>query len=217
MGQIRIMLVDDHSLFRSCLREVLDKHEEMEVMGEAANGREAIKLFAKLHPSVVVMDVAMPELNGIEATRQIMEGNGHAKVLALSMYGGVSYARAMIQAGASGYMLKTRPFTELVQAIRTVCDGKTYLTPEIAQVLVADYRMSRPGQYKSVNLTRRQREILQLVAEGYTTKAIASMVEVSNKTVESHRTQLMQKLELHGIAELTRYALQEGFTTFEVM
>ncbi len=216
MGRLRILLADDHSLFRSCLRNVLEQQSGIEVIGEADNGREAVELFGEHHPNVVVMDVAMPELNGIEATRQIMDGNGHARVLALSMYGRASYARAMIEAGASGYMLKTRPIAELIQAIRTVHGGQTYLTPEIADIFVTDYRAGR-GHGQSTSLTRRQREILQMVSEGYTTKAIAFTLKVSSKTVESHRTQLMQKLNLHSIAELTRYALQEGYTTFDVM
>lgn len=217
MDKITIMLVDDHVLFRSCLREVLSRQDGFQVIGEAGNGREAVELYGKVRPGLVVMDVAMPLMNGIEASRQIVEKHPNARILALSMHRTVAHARGIIQAGASGYALKTRPISELFVAIRTVYEGNTFLTPEIAQVLVMDYRNGQIDQGGFATLTKRQREVLQLVAEGHTTKAIASLLDVSSKTVESHRTQLMEKLHLHSIAELTRYALREGLTSDEVV
>ncbi len=216
MHSTNILLVDDHALFRSCLRNVIDQQPGMEVIGEAGDGREAVELARKLKPRVIVMDIAMPRLNGIVATRQIVDGNGHSKILALSMYRRYNYIHDMLKVGAFGNILKSYPVEQLFQAIRTVSKGQTYLPPEIADILISDYRSGGSGK-GSAELTKRQREILQLVAEGYTTKSIAFNLKVSNKTVESHRQQLMQKLDIHSVAELTRYALQEGLTTFEVM
>lgn len=215
MHHVKILLADDHSLVRSCLRNVLEQQPGMEVVGEACDGREAVELAHKVRPHVVVMDIVMPNLNGIEATRRIVDGNGHVKVLALSMYQRDSYIHEILKAGATGYVLKTCPVDEVLLAIRTVANGQTYLTPEIAHILVTDYRSGSDG-HRTVDLTRRQREILQMVAEGHTTKSIAYSLNVSSKTVESHRQQVMQKLDLHSVAELTKYALQEGLTTFEV-
>ena len=216
MHRTNILLADDHALFRSCLRNVIEQQHGMEVVGEAGDGREAIELARKLRPRVIVMDIAMPKLNGIEATRQIVDGNGHSRILALSMYRRDNYIHDILKAGAAGYILKTYPVEQLFQAIQTVANGQTYLPPEIADILISDYRSGGKNN-GSVKLTGRQREILQLVAEGHTTKSIAYNLKVSNKTVESHRQQLMQKLDIHSVAELTRYALQEGLTTFEVM
>lgn len=216
MHHTNILLADDHALFRSCLRNVIDQQHGMEVVGEAGDGREAVELARKLRPRVIVMDIAMPKLNGIEATRQIVDGNGHSRILALSMYRRDNYIHDMLKAGAAGYMLKTYPVEQLFQAIQTVANGQTYLPPEIADILISDYR-SGGSNNGSVELTKRQREILQLVAEGHTTKSIAFNLKVSSKTVESHRQQLMQKLDIHSVAELTKYALQEGLTTFDVM
>ena len=213
---IKILLVDDHSLFRSCLRNMLEQQPGMQVVGEAADGREAVQLARKLRPHVVLMDIAMPELNGIEATQQILgdNGNGRTKVLALSMYSRDAYVQGVLKAGATGYMLKSCPADELIQAIRAVGEGKTYLTPEIAHILVSDYR-SGGSNAGSNDLTQREKEVLQLVAEGHSTKGIASNLKVSDKTIESHRQNLMHKLDIHSIAELTKYALREGITTLD--
>ena len=215
MHEVKILLADDHSLIRSCLRNVLDQQPGMEVVGEACDGCEAVELARKLKPLVVVMDIVMPRLNGIEATRQIVDKNGRTKVLALSMYRRANYVQEILKAGATGYVLKTCPVDELLLAIRTVANERTYLTPEIAHIFVSDYRSGNDNN-RSVDLTRRQREILQMVAEGHTTKSIAYSLKVSSKTIESHRQQVMQKLDLHSIAELTKYALQEGLTTLEL-
>ena len=215
MHEVKILLADDHSLIRSCLRNVLDQQPGMEVVGEACDGCEAVELARKLKPLVVVMDIVMPRLNGIEATRQIVDKNGRTKVLALSMYRRANYVQEILKAGATGYVLKTCPVDELLLAIRTVANERTYLTPEIAHIFVTDYRSGNDNN-RSADLTRRQREILQMVAEGHTTKSIAYNLKVSSKTIESHRQQVMQKLGLHSIAELTKYALQEGLTTLEL-
>jgi len=213
---IKILLVDDHSLFRSCLRNVLEQQPGMQVVGEAGDGREAVQLARKLKPHVVLMDIAMPELNGIEATRQILgnNGNGRTKVLALSMYSRDAYVQGVLKAGATGYMLKSCPTDELMQAIRAVGEGKTYLTPEIAHILVSDYR-SGGSNAGSNDLTQREKEVLQLVAEGHSTKGIAYNLKVSDKTIESHRQNLMHKLNIHNIADLTKYALRQGITTLD--
>ena len=187
----------------------------MEVVGEAQDGREAVQLARKLRPKVILMDIVMPNLNGIEATRQIVNGNGHSRVLALSMYQREDYVQSILKAGAMGYVLKTSTIDELLMAIRTVAGGKTYLTPTIADIVMTDYR-SVGGNSKPRVLTQREREVLQLVAEGHTTKSIAVNLNVSNKTIESHRQHVMQKLGLHSVAELTKYALQEGITTLDV-
>ena len=212
---VRILLVDDHALTRSCLRNVLEQEPGIEVIGEATDGREAVQLARKLRPKVILMDIVMPNLNGIEATRQIIRANGHARVLALSMYQRGSYVQGILKAGAMGYVLKTCSIDELFLAIRTVASGKAYLTPEIADIVMTDYR-SGGGNNKPTELTQREREVLQLVAEGHTTKSIAHNLNVSNKTIESHRQHVMQKLGIHSVAELTKYALQEGVTTLDI-
>lgn len=215
---IRVILCDDHRVIRQGLRNLIDQQEDMEVIAEAENGREAIDLIAELEPDVVVMDVAMPELNGIEATRKIIDESPEVKVLALSMHADKHYAAGMLGAGASGYLLKDCAFEELADAIRRVSHGSTYLSPDIAGVVVKDYveRLSAPSDDTAFSvLTDREREVLQLVAEGNTTKQIAKMLHVSVKTIESHRQNIMDKLEIRSVAELTKYAVREGLTSLE--
>jgi DNA-binding NarL/FixJ family response regulator len=212
---IRVLLVDDHQLVRSCLRGMLEREEGLEIVGEAGDGREAIELAAKLRPHVVLMDVAMPNLNGMEATRLILREGRHSRVIALSMYQDPGHVQGMIRAGAMGYLLKTCSLTELVTAIRIVAAGKMYLMPDVTNHVVTEYGSPGNGG-TSPELTQREREVLQLVAEGHSTKSIANHLNVSTKTVESHRQRMAQKLGLHSTAELTRYALQEGITAFEV-
>lgn len=215
---IRVILADDHRVFRQGLCNLIDNESDMEVIAEAEDGREAVDLCLEQRPDVIVMDVAMPDLNGIEATRKIIDEMPDAKVLALSMHDDRQYAAGMLGAGASGYILKDCAFEELADAIRAVHNGRTYLSPDIAGVVVKDYvgRLSEPsGDTAFSVLTNREREVLQLVAEGHTTKQIAAMLHVSVKTIESHRQNIMDKLEIRSVAELTKYAVREGLTSLE--
>jgi DNA-binding NarL/FixJ family response regulator len=215
---MRILLADDHRIVREGLRTLLNSEADMKVLAEAANGREAVKLAEELAPDVVVMDVAMPDLNGIEATRQIRAKFPQTRVIALSMHTDRRFMSEMLRAGASGYLWKDGAFDELALAIRTAMSGKVYLSPHIADVVVDDYVRRLPDAIPSVfaALTPREREVLQLIAEGKATKEVAHALNVSVKTVETHRRQLMDKLELHSVAELTKYAIREGITSIEV-
>jgi len=215
---IRIVLADDHALLRQGVRSLIEDEKDMEVIGEANDGREVVSLCDDLCPDVVVMDIAMPHLNGIEATRKIRSEAGTVKVLALSMHNDKRYAAGMLAAGASGYLLKDCVYDELVEGIRKVASGGTYLSPGIQGIILGDYveRMAEGGGADpsafSV-LTEREREVLQLVAEGQTTKEIADALYISVKTVESHRQNIMEKTGLHNVAELTKYAIREGLTS----
>lgn len=215
---LRVVLADDHQVIREGLRNLIDEQDNMEVIAEASNGREAIDLCDEHNPDVVVMDVAMPDLNGIEATRQIVSDCPNTKVLALSMHADKHYAAGMLGAGAVGYVLKDCAFDELAEAIRQVAGGGSYLSAEIEGVVLRDYveRLSGEGGESAFSvLTDREREVLQLVAEGHTTKQIAEDLHVSVKTVESHRQNIMDKLEIRSIAELTKYAIREGLTSLD--
>lgn len=214
---IRILLADDHAIVRAGFRNLLEKQRDMEVVGEANDGRDAIQIARQLKPDVIIMDVAMPELNGIDASRQITREFPDIKVLALSMHSSHRVVSQMLRAGASGYLVKTCTVEELVRAVRAVNEGKTYLSPEIASGLVEDYmhRVPAGDDDTPATLSDREREVLQLVAEGKTTKEIASLLHVSVKTVEGHRHSIMEKLALHSIAELTKYAVREGLTPLE--
>ena len=189
----------------------------MEVIGEADNGRRAVELVDELAPDVVVMDIGMPELNGIEATRRIVHDHPHTRVIALSMHSDRRFLGEILKAGASGYLLKDGAFEELAGAIRTVIGNKMYLSPRIADVVVEDYVRHLPRGEPSAfaALTPREREVLQLLAEGKATKQAAACLHVSVKTVETHRRQIMTKLDIHSVAELTKYAIREGLTTVE--
>jgi len=210
--KIKVLLADDHKIFRDGLRTLIEKEAGMEVVAEAENGRKTIKLTEKLAPNVIIMDVSMPDMNGIEATRRIMAGRPDVKVIALSMHSDQRFVLDMLEAGASGYLLKDCAFDELAVAIRQVTAGNTYLSPKIADVVVKGYLSKTPdsGLTKSVLLTSREREILQLIAEGSTSREIAEHVYLSIKTVETHRRNIMQKLNMRSIADLTRYAIREG-------
>jgi len=216
--KLTVILADDHQVIREGLRNLIDDQSDMEVVAEASNGRDAIDLCDEMKPDVVVMDVAMPDLNGIEATRQIITECPNTKVLALSMHSDKHYAAGMLGAGASGYVLKDCAFDELADAIRRIAGGSSYLSPEIEGVVLRDYveRLSGQGGDSAFSvLTDREREVLQLVAEGHTTKQIAEDLHVSVKTVESHRQNIMDKLEIRSIAELTKYAIREGLTSLD--
>ena len=216
----KILLADDHQIVREGLKSLLNSHEDMEVVGEARDGRSAVQMAKDLAPDVVIMDVGMPHLNGIEATRQITAREPEAKVVALSMHADRRFMGEMLKAGAKGYLLKDGAFEELATAIRSVVANKVYLSPRIANVVVDDYVRRTPGQPSGdasafARLTPREREVLQLMAEGRATKEIAMDLKVSIKTVETHRRQIMEKLSIHSVAELTKYAIREGLTSLD--
>ena len=214
---ISILLADDHKIIRDGLRALLEKERDMKVVGEAENGRTTVQFARTLLPDVVIMDIGMPDLNGIEATRQIATISRLVKVIALSMHSDKRFVKGMLQAGASGYLLKECAFEELAQAIRAVYKNRTYLSPEIASLVVEEYVSPpvTPDTSAASILTPRQREVLQLFAEGKTTKEIAFHLGVSVKTIETHRQKIMDKLGTHSIAELTKYALREGLTMLD--
>jgi two-component system response regulator NreC len=214
---IRILLADDHKITRQGLRSLIDENDDMEVIAEAENGRDAVELAGQLKPDVVIMDVSMPDLNGVEATRQIIQDNPQMRIIALSMHSDTLFVSEMLKSGASGYLLKDCAFEELEQAIRTVTESKAYLSPSISGIIVEDYlhRLSKAEQSTAEVLTDREREVLQLIAEGQSTKQIALKLHISAKTVETHRRQIMNKLDMHTVAELTKYAIRKGLTALE--
>ena len=212
---IKVFIADDHQIVRQGLRTLLEREPDLEVVAEAENGRSTVRLARERHPEVIIMDVAMPDLNGIEATRQIISEMPKVKVIALSMYADRRFVANMLKAGASGYLLKDCASEELVRAIRVVMAHKTFLSPGVADIVVKDYVQAPLGREASVFsiLSNREREVLQLMAEGKSTNQIAECLHVSVKTVETHRQQMMQKLKMHSVAELTKYAIREGLTT----
>jgi len=216
MKKIRVLLVDDHTVLRQGLRSLLQDKPDMEVVGEAENGRQAVQMATKLLPDVVVMDIAMPQLNGLEATRQITKELPTVKVLILSTYGEDEYVHQLTEAGAVGYLIKQTASTDLIEAIREAYKGNAYFSPSIAKRLLDRYRDSflnggKPiNQKAAVHLTSRELEVLQLVAEGKGNKQMAAELCISIKTVEKHRQQVMDKLDLHEVAGLTRYAIAQG-------
>ena len=213
----RIVLADDHRILRDGLRTLLEAQPGLEVVAEADNGRSAVSLAGELTPDLVILDVGMPELNGVEAARRILAENPSVKIVALSMHADRRFVAEMLKAGASAYVLKEGAFDELIQAIDAVTEGKVYLSPRIAGVVVDDYltQMERPARTVFGVLSSREREVLQLMAEGLATKEIAAALHVSVKTIETHRRQIMEKLNLHSVAELTKYAIREGLTSVE--
>jgi two-component system response regulator NreC len=215
---IKIILADDHQIVRHGLRSLLTAEPDMQVVGEADNGREVVKLVQESHPQVVIMDISMPDLNGIEATRQILNYAPGIKVIALSMHSDSLFVLNMFKAGASGYLLKDCALEELVKAVRTVLNRKIYLSPGISDIVIKDFVIgwSPPESSAYSILTTREREVLQLMAEGKNTNQIADNLCVSVKTVEAHRKQLMNKLDIHSVAELTKYAIRQGLTSLEL-
>jgi DNA-binding NarL/FixJ family response regulator len=211
--QIRILLTEDHAVMRAALRSLLDAREEFIVVGEADNGREMMGLIGTAAPDVVVMDINMPELNGIEATRQLTARFPHIKVLGLSIHEKGRMVSEMLAAGAHGYVPKTSAARELVDAIRTVMAGKMYVSPEVLGDLVETRTRAASGETAFVKLTAREREVLQLVAEGNSTKEIADTLGLSVPTIHTHRQHIMQKLGARSIADLVRYAIREGITS----
>lgn len=212
---IRIIVAEDHRITREGLVRMLKEEQDIEVVGEAKNGREAVKLARELTPDLVIMDVTMPDLNGIDATRMIRDENKKTRVVALSMYSDKQFVQGMMQAGATGYLLKDCAFEELIKAIRAALSGQTYLSPDIAGIVVHDYlnKLAMENQSAASILTKREREVLQLIAEGNKTKVIASRLNVSVKTVETHRRQIMEKLKIYSVAGLTKFAIREGLTS----
>jgi len=208
MKRIRILLADDHAVVRRGFQMILAEQPDMEIAGEAGNGREAVELAAKLKPDVVVMDVAMPELNGIEATRRMAESAPHARVLALSMHKDSVYVREILRAGARGYLLKDSVAADLVSAVRAVASGEGYLSPAVSDAVLDDYRRHVTNPIDL--LTSREREVLQMLAEGKTNKEIAGILNLSVYTVDAHRGRIMEKLNLHSINELVRFAVRNG-------
>ena len=212
MTVLRILLADDHTVVRQGLRKVLEERPEWQVVAEAGDGRDAVRLAEELKPDVAVMDVAMPLLNGIEATRQITHRVPHTKVLVLSMYSDEAYVIQMLKAGATGYLLKDSADVDLLQAVQAVSEGKSFFSPAVARLMSDDYARQRGedavDRYES--LSGREREIFQLVAEGKINKEIAALLFISPSTVETHRARIMEKLDLHSAAEIVLYAVRRG-------
>src|SRR3954471_17759045 len=208
MKRIRILLADDHAVVRHGFRMILEAQPDMEIAGEAGNGREAVSLAEALKPDIVVMDVAMPELNGIEATRRLTAAVPHTRVVALSMHKDSVYVREILRAGARGYLLKDSPAGDLVSAVRSVASGESYLSPGVSNAVLDDYRKHVTNPIDL--LTSREREVLQLIAEGKTNKEIAVVLNLSVYTVDAHRGRIMEKLNLHSINELVRFAVRNG-------
>jgi len=216
---IRLLLADDHAMMREGLKSLIQQDPGLTVVAETGSGVEISALASKTGAHIVVMDVAMPELNGIEATRKLLKENRNVKVVALSGHSNREFVREMLKAGASAYVLKSRAYEELVCAIREVMKGRKYLSPDIAQGVVDDYveiSSSCLGEKAAfVVLTDREREVLQRIAEGRSTKESAETLGVSAKTIETHRRNIMEKLNLHSVAEITKYAIREGITSVD--
>jgi two-component system response regulator NreC len=212
---VNILLIDDHRLMRDGLRAVLE-NAGLSVVGEGSNGREVFPLVDRLKPDIVLMDITMPELNGIDATRRLLGEHPEIKVIALSMNSDRRYVVAMFKAGAVGYLLKTSACEELIVAIRTVSEGLNYVSPAIAAQVIGDLVGDRPPMPAATKpLSLREREVLQLLAEGKSSKEIAVQLALAVPTVETHRRQITEKLGLHSIAELTKYAIREGLTALD--
>ena len=211
--RLRVLLVDDHTVVRQGLRRILEAGADIQVVGEAGDGRTAAEMAERLRPHVVVMDVSLPELNGIEATRQIVKRSDGTKVLILSMHLDEVCVRESLKAGARGYLLKDSEDLDLVNAVKMLAQGRSFFSPAISKMLLEGYVGEGPGPQAEDNLgllTDREREVLQLIADGFSNKQMASELGISIKTVEKHRQQLMQKLDIHDVAGLTRYAIAKG-------
>ena len=216
MSRIRVLLADDHRMIRAGLRLVLEQQPDVAVVGEADDGRQAVSLAAELTPDVVVMDVGMPNLNGIEAAAQVKQARPETSVVMLSMHSDEGYILRALRAGATGYILKDSAEADLVSAVRAVSEGKSFFSPKVSRILLEDYmrKLRKTGAEDSYDLlSAREREILQLVAEGKSSKEIANLLNLSVYTVETHRGNMMQKLNLKGIPELILYAVRKGIVS----
>ena len=213
MNPVRIVLADDHTVMRNGLRLLLERQPNLQVVGEAADGRQAVALSESANPDVVIMDIGMPNLNGIEAARQIVTHNPRTAIAILSMHSDESYVIRALKAGARAYLLKDSAEADLLAAVRALSEGKSFFSPAISRILVEDYmrQLERQGAEDTYELlTNREREILQLLAEGRTNKEVAAMLNLSLYTVETHRTHILQKLNLHSVPELILYAVRKG-------
>ena len=210
---VRILLADDHTVMRAGLRLLLERHADFEVVGEAADGRQAVDIATELKPAVVVMDIAMPQLNGVEAARQIMNRDPETAIVMLSMHSDESYVLRSLKAGARAYLLKDSAEADLVSAIQAIIEGKSFFSPGVRALLKEDYihRLAKFGADDTYELlTAREREVLQLVAEGRSNKEVAALLNLSLYTVETHRTHILQKLNLHSVPDLILYAVRKG-------
>jgi DNA-binding NarL/FixJ family response regulator len=215
VNKIKVLIVDDHAIMRDGIRALLSVNDDIEVVGEASEGKEAIKKVDQLKPDVIVMDIAMPGMDGMEATRQMVKGNSRIKVLILTQHDNKEYILSAIKAGAAGFVPKRAMGSELVSAIRAVSRGDSVLYPSVASALIEDYRQrSELDPYD--RLTAREREILKLIAEGHTSQEIADMLVISLKTVLGHRTKIMEKLDIHNRTELIKYAMRKGLISIDM-
>ena len=219
MKKIRLLVADDHKIFRQGIKMLLEEESDLQVVGEASDGRDAVKKATELKPDVILMDIAMANLNGLEATRQIKKQLPSAKVIMVTMHKNEEYVLQSFQAGASGFILKEGAVEELVSAIRSINSDKSFLSPSISKTLIDAYmRKMETGKTETPFdlLTDREREVLQLIAEGYTNREVAKSLFISVKTVEAHRAHIMQKLNIHDIAKLVKYAIQKGLVDLNV-
>lgn len=213
MSTIRILLADDHAIIRAGIRLLLERHAALRVVGEASDGRETLAAVEQYHPDVVVMDLTMPNLNGIEASREILAAHHHVSIVVLSMHSDEAYVLRALKAGARGYVVKDSTETDLISAVRAVSSGKSFFSPAVSRLLVEDYTRHLQGRNLEDSydlLTSREREVLQLLAEGKSNKEVANFLNLSVYTVETHRKNIMDKLNLHGVPELILYAVRKG-------